>query len=228
MDVIYRYDAVRSKFTGKQRDSESGLDNFGARYFTSSIGRFMTPDWAARATAVPYAVFGDPQSLNLYGYVRNDPVSRADADGHISEEAICTQRIACSPLALNNPNPQASAQGAQSHGFWWNLGHTLGIVQTEEEKKADAAAYEQAKTRWEKKHPGRSYAWHLLNMQMGMTPMAGFALAGEAEEAGGILVSAARLTKVLQAHTDGGLLSAGKSLFNAGEDVEGLIQAANP
>jgi RHS repeat-associated protein len=70
------------KFTGKERDSESGLDNFGARYFTSNLGRFMTPDWAARPTAVPYAVFGDPQSLNLYAYVRNDPVSRADADGH--------------------------------------------------------------------------------------------------------------------------------------------------
>lgn len=70
------------KFTGKERDSESGLDNFGARYFTSNLGRFMTPDWAARPTAVPYAVFGDPQSLNLYTYVRNDPVSRADADGH--------------------------------------------------------------------------------------------------------------------------------------------------
>ena len=70
------------KFTGKERDSESGLDNFGARYFTSSLGRFMTPDWATRPTAVPYAVFGDPQSLNLYTYVRNDPVTRADADGH--------------------------------------------------------------------------------------------------------------------------------------------------
>jgi len=70
------------KFTGKERDSESGLDNFGARFDASSLGRFMTPDWAARPTAVPYAVFGDPQSLNLYGYVRNDPVSRADADGH--------------------------------------------------------------------------------------------------------------------------------------------------
>ena len=70
------------EFTGKERDSESGLDNFGARYFTSSMGRFMTPDWAARPTDVPYAAFGDPQSLNLYTYVRNDPVSRADADGH--------------------------------------------------------------------------------------------------------------------------------------------------
>jgi RHS repeat-associated protein len=72
------------KFTGKERDTESGLDNFGARYFTSNLGRFMTPDWAARPTSVPYAVFGDPQSLNLYTYVENAPLNRVDADGHIT------------------------------------------------------------------------------------------------------------------------------------------------
>jgi RHS repeat-associated protein len=70
------------RFTGKERDAESGLDMFGARYYGSSLGRFMTPDWAAKATAVPYADFGDPQTLNLYGYVRNNPLSKADADGH--------------------------------------------------------------------------------------------------------------------------------------------------
>ena len=59
------------KFTGKERDSESGLDMFGARYYGSSLGRFMTPDWADKPTDVPYADFGDPQSLNLYGYVRH-------------------------------------------------------------------------------------------------------------------------------------------------------------
>lgn len=80
--VITGSDSNRYKFTGKERDSESGLDNFGARYYASSFGRFMTPDWAVRPTTVPYAVFGDPQSLNLYTYVRNDPVTRADADGH--------------------------------------------------------------------------------------------------------------------------------------------------
>jgi len=74
--------AQNYKFTGKERDAESGLDNFGARYFASGMGRFMTPDWSARAIAVPYAVYGDPQSLNLYGYVRNDPVSGVDPDGH--------------------------------------------------------------------------------------------------------------------------------------------------
>src|SRR5208282_1643362 len=59
------------KFTGKERDSESNFDNFGARYYASNFGRFMTPDWAAHATAVPYANFGNPQSLNLYSYVEN-------------------------------------------------------------------------------------------------------------------------------------------------------------
>ncbi|WP_158942887.1 RHS repeat-associated core domain-containing protein [Granulicella sp. S190] len=69
-------------FTGKERDSESGLDYFGARYYASSMGRFMSPDWAAKVTPVPYAVLPDPQSLNLYSYVRNNPLSRADSDGH--------------------------------------------------------------------------------------------------------------------------------------------------
>ena len=32
------------KFTGKERDSESNLDNFGARYYASTTGRFMIPD----------------------------------------------------------------------------------------------------------------------------------------------------------------------------------------
>ena len=61
-------DAVRYKFAGKERDTESGLDMFGARYHRSSLGRFMTPDWAANPMAVPYAVFRNPQSLNLYSY----------------------------------------------------------------------------------------------------------------------------------------------------------------
>src|ERR1700691_5618835 len=74
--------AQNYKFTGKERDAESGLDNFGARYDASSLGRFMTPDWAATATAVPYASSGDPQTLNLYAYVENSPLNRIDADGH--------------------------------------------------------------------------------------------------------------------------------------------------
>jgi RHS repeat-associated protein len=70
------------QFTGKERDSESGLDMFGARYYGSSLGRFMTPDWATTPIDVPYANFGNPQSLNLYSYVKNNPTTVGDPDGH--------------------------------------------------------------------------------------------------------------------------------------------------
>ena len=49
------------KFTGKERDSATGLDYFGARYYASTVGRFMIPDWAVKPTDVPYANFGKPR-----------------------------------------------------------------------------------------------------------------------------------------------------------------------
>ena len=42
-------------FTGKERDTETGLDYFGARYYASNMGRWMSPDWAGGPTPVPYA-----------------------------------------------------------------------------------------------------------------------------------------------------------------------------
>src|SRR5579859_3915948 len=74
--------ASRPIFTGKERDGESGNDYFGARYYASSMGRFLSPDWSAKVMPVPYAKLDDPQSLNLYAYVRNNPLSRIDVDGH--------------------------------------------------------------------------------------------------------------------------------------------------
>ena len=71
-----------SKFTGKERDSESGNDYFGARYYASSMGRFLSPDWSAKEEPVPYAKLDDPQSLNLYVYVEDNPLFQADPDGH--------------------------------------------------------------------------------------------------------------------------------------------------
>jgi len=64
-------------FTGKERDSESGLDNFGARYNASSMGRFMSPD----PVFISAVRLTDPQSLNLYAYVRNNPLSLVDPTG---------------------------------------------------------------------------------------------------------------------------------------------------
>jgi RHS repeat-associated protein len=90
-------DSNHYKFTGKERD-ETGLDYFGARYYSNGLARFITPDWAEKAVDVPYAEFGDPQSLNLYTYVRNIPTVNIDSDGHcpdlcIAEAVILTAAI---------------------------------------------------------------------------------------------------------------------------------------
>lgn len=80
----YQSDMLDLKFTGKPRDYEStlGLDYFGARYFSAAQGRFTTPDWSAKPQPVPYADVSNPQSLNLYAYVRNNPLTNWDPDGH--------------------------------------------------------------------------------------------------------------------------------------------------
>jgi RHS repeat-associated protein len=75
-------DATEHHYTGKERDTESGNDYFGARYYASSMGRFMSPDWSAKEEPVPYAKLDNPQSLNLYSYVLNNPLSNVDTDGH--------------------------------------------------------------------------------------------------------------------------------------------------
>jgi RHS repeat-associated protein len=75
-------DATEHHFTGKERDTESGNDYFGARYYSSTVGRFMTPDWSLKAEPVPFARLDIPQTLNLYAYVGNNPLTHTDVDGH--------------------------------------------------------------------------------------------------------------------------------------------------
>ena len=81
-NFAHLYVLSESRSTGKERDTESGNDYFGARYYSSAMGRFMSPDWSAKEEPVPYAKLDNPQSLNLYGYVLNNPLSGVDADGH--------------------------------------------------------------------------------------------------------------------------------------------------
>jgi RHS repeat-associated protein len=80
--VVVNNDPNPYKFTGHERDGESGLDYMKARYYSSSFGRFLQPDWSSTPTPVPYADFSSPQSLNLYAYVGNNPLNLTDPDGH--------------------------------------------------------------------------------------------------------------------------------------------------
>jgi RHS repeat-associated protein len=66
---------VSNPFTGKERDSETGLDFFGARYYSGAQGRFISAD-------IPFADqhTDNPQSWNLYQYAYNNPLINVDFD----------------------------------------------------------------------------------------------------------------------------------------------------
>jgi hypothetical protein len=70
----------------------------GARWYDPALGRFISPD-----SIVPQP--GNPQSLNRYSYVLNNPLKYTDPSGHEEE---CTNR-AC-----------WEAQWHQAHGYKWS------------------------------------------------------------------------------------------------------------
>src|SRR5262249_8474520 len=76
-------DETSRKFTGKERDAETGLDYFGQRYFSGAQGRFTSPD-------KPFADQHpeDPQSWNLYAYVRNNPLKFIDVQGNAAQKPV--------------------------------------------------------------------------------------------------------------------------------------------
>ncbi|HZM76517.1 MAG TPA: RHS repeat-associated core domain-containing protein [Candidatus Limnocylindrales bacterium] len=63
-------------FTGHIRDTESGLLYMTARYHDPKLGRFISPD-----TVIPK--LDNPQDINRYSYVRNNPINNTDPTGHI-------------------------------------------------------------------------------------------------------------------------------------------------
>jgi RHS repeat-associated protein len=88
-------DGQRKQFTSKERDAETGLDYFLARYYSAIQGRFTSPDeftggpdelydFTDKASDNPtfYADLTNPQSLNKYQYTYNNPLRYTDSDGH--------------------------------------------------------------------------------------------------------------------------------------------------
>jgi RHS repeat-associated protein len=69
---------IRSCSTGKERDARTGFANrndyFGARYSQSSMGQFLSPD----PDRVAFSNVSDPQSRNLYSYIRNNQLNSVE------------------------------------------------------------------------------------------------------------------------------------------------------
>ena len=88
--------ATTHKFTGDERDSETGLDHTPFRQYSSSVERWMTPDPAGRAAVDPM----NPQSWNRYTYVLNNPTLFVDPSGldtcywdSVNNETICIATV---------------------------------------------------------------------------------------------------------------------------------------
>jgi RHS repeat-associated protein len=93
--------------TSKERDVETGLDYFLARYYSSTQARFTSPDefsggpdalfvlgtGAEEKQALPYAEIANPQSLNKYVYVYNNPLRFVDPDGHQTQDNFVTRLL---------------------------------------------------------------------------------------------------------------------------------------
>jgi RHS repeat-associated protein len=90
----YGVDTVRQKFTGQERDNESSLDFFSARYFDGIQGRFTSPD-PDMAGANP----ADPQSWNGYAYVSGNPLTYTDPSG-MWGCATCVGASTGNPVAI--------------------------------------------------------------------------------------------------------------------------------
>jgi RHS repeat-associated protein len=98
------------KFEGKERDTETGNDDFGARYYSNRFGRWLSADWSSVPVPVPYSNLTNPQTLNLYSMVADDPESFADLDGHYSSQNITSCGIgaefSCAGAAPDDTAPQ--------------------------------------------------------------------------------------------------------------------------
>ena len=101
---------VPLKFTGKERDTETGLDYFGARYFSGAQGRFTSPD---EPLGDQYPE--DPQSWNLYSYVRNNPLRNTDPTGR---DCVTTSNQTATSVSVSVAAGGTEKGCTQSGGAW--------------------------------------------------------------------------------------------------------------
>src|SRR5262249_44820208 len=106
------------KFTGKERDAETQLDYFGARYYSNGLGGFTSADPSLKSAEVK-----DPQTWNRYAYVTNNPLKYNDPDGKARNPVTNQEGL--------SPRPARAVVGrirqdANPHGGEWGMVRNQG------------------------------------------------------------------------------------------------------
>jgi len=107
-------------FTGKERDAESSLDDFGARHYTSAMGRFMSPDPAG----ILAAKLTGPQTFNRYSYALNTPVTAIDPDGL---DCVYLNSAATAVRQGNGIDQSIDSPGCMKTGGYWIDGAVTNV-----------------------------------------------------------------------------------------------------
>lgn len=102
------YDGVRQRFTSKERDDETGLDYFGARYYASTQGRFTSPDPLLSSGRIY-----DPQTWNRYSYTLNNPLKYIDPTGLYEFNAALGGSATDDELTRRAGNDKKALKGAE-------------------------------------------------------------------------------------------------------------------
>jgi RHS repeat-associated protein len=116
----------RQRFTGKQRDSETFFDYFGARYYRNVIGRFTSVDPEMNAAEALLL----PQRWNRYAYVSNNPVRKVDPDGRYESDVHFDLTQALARAAGFSPEAAkqiASGDEGMDHGATAPIGEGTEI-----------------------------------------------------------------------------------------------------
>lgn len=111
ISLNYNSDDVDQKFTGKQRDNETGLDFFGGRYYSSLSGRFISSD---KPFLDQDEVF--PQSWNIYVYTRNNPLKYIDELGYEISYATPELKTISDALRAKSATYDAALKGFEGDG----------------------------------------------------------------------------------------------------------------
>ncbi|HEU4932648.1 MAG TPA: HNH/ENDO VII family nuclease [Pyrinomonadaceae bacterium] len=159
----YGADNLRKKFTQKERDIETGLDYFLARYYSSAQGRFTSPDEftggpdefydfkdLAAENPTFYADLTDPQSLHKYQYGYNNPLLYVDPDGHQGVREWFKNKAKAAGRAIAETVEGAASAYAEDNGLGGTtgsqnkvgraIGHGLALVQGAGEVYAGVSA----------------------------------------------------------------------------------------